>query len=54
MNTGEPRYPWSYYLQICLFTFELLKKGQISSQNLSIYLRIQYPRSKLAGLIYRE
>ncbi len=29
-------------------------KGQISSQNVSFYLRIQYLRSKIAGRIYRE
>ncbi len=29
-------------------------KGQISSQNVSFYLRIQYSRSKIAGPIYSE
>jgi hypothetical protein len=51
--TVEPRYPRSFYLRIRLFTFEILiKKGQISSQNVSFYLRIQYSRSQIAGYIY--
>jgi hypothetical protein len=25
-STGEPRYPWSFYLRIRLFTFEILLK----------------------------
>jgi hypothetical protein len=55
LSTGEPRYPQSFYLRIRLFTIEILiKMGQISSQNVSFYLRIQYSRSKIAGRNNRE
>ncbi len=36
------------------YQYNIVKKGQISSQNVSFYLRIQYLRSKIAGRIYRE
>ncbi len=44
-------------LFICEFTFHIWnidKKGQISGQNMSFYLRILYSRSKIEGRIYRE
>ncbi len=44
-------------LFICEFAYSLLNigvKGQISCQNMSFYMRIQYLRSKIAGRIYCE
>jgi hypothetical protein len=42
LHTGGPRYLPIHIRKIGL-------KGQISSQNVSFYLRIQYSRSKIAG-----
>ncbi len=43
-------------LIICEFAYsrKIGVKGQISSQNVSFYMGIQYLRFKIAGRIYRE
>jgi len=54
------RYRWTSLFAVFLSADSLFHKcnislkGQISSQNVSFYVRIQYSRSKIVGRIYRE
>jgi hypothetical protein len=48
---------WTSLSADFLFVYSHLNIGlkrQIPSQNVSFYMRIQYPRSKIVGRIYRE
>jgi len=55
LTPGEPRYLLSFIFVLRIHECKIRSlRGQIPSENVSLYLRIQYLRSKIVGRIYRE